>query len=80
LASIDSTPFGFFFGDKDTTCPNAVTQQTKDLMGDMVQAYHIYPGLDHGSQIMYNTDQYVQDILNFLAPTANDHPLELVLQ
>ena len=26
LTVIDSTPFGFFFGDRDTTCPNAVTQ------------------------------------------------------
>ena len=80
LTLIDSTPFGFFFGDRDTTCPNAVTQQTKDQMGDIVQAYHIYADLDHGSQIMYNTDEYVQDILDFLKPTANDAPLSLMLQ
>ena len=80
LSLIDSTPFGFFFGDKDTECPNTVTQQTKDQMGDMVQAYHIYPGLDHGSMIAYNTDEYVQHILDFLKPTANDAPLSLMLQ
>jgi len=80
LSLIDSTPFGFFFGDKDVTCPNSVTQQTKDQMGDVVQAYKVYEGLDHGTLISYSTPEFVQDMIDFLAPKDNDPALELIIQ
>lgn len=78
---IDSTPFGFFFGDQDTECPNSQTQTTREEMGDnVVQAYKIYEGLDHGSMISYNTEEFVNDVLDFLKPNANDAPLDYILQ
>jgi len=49
-------------------------------MGDVVQAYKIYEGLGHGDMISYNTEEFVQDILDFLAPSANDPELSLIIQ
>jgi len=36
----------------------------------MVQAFKVYPGLDHTFMIMYNTEEFVQDILEFFAPDS----------
>lgn len=63
------TPFGFFFGDKDVTCENKYAEAARTEMGDTVQAYHAYEGLDHTTMIFFNTDEFVQDILTFLKPS-----------
>ena len=80
LTLIDSTPFGFFFGANDTECPVATTEQTKETMGSVVQAFHMYEGLGHGDVISYNTPEFNQDIQSFLAPSEGDPSLELVIQ
>jgi hypothetical protein len=35
-------------------------------MNGAVQAFQIYEEMSHGDLISYNTEQYVQDILDFL--------------
>ena len=63
------TPFGFFMGELDTTCPSKQNEDAMAAMGDGVGFAKYYEGVDHTLFILVNTDEYVNDILTFLAPT-----------
>ena len=66
---INATPFGLFFGENDTTCPRWAADDVKETMGDMMQAFKVYEGLDHTTVIMFNTEAFVQDMKDFFAPS-----------
>jgi len=68
LTAINATPFGLFFGENDDQCPRSTVDQVKEDLGDMVKAFKVYPELDHTFMIMYNTEEFKQDILDFFAP------------
>ena len=81
LTKINATPFGMFFGENDTTCPRSSADKVKEDLGDMMKAFKVYPGLDHTLVILYNTDAFVQDILDFFAPDeSGDSDLSILLQ
>jgi len=81
LTLINATPFGMFLGEDDTICPRSVADQVKEDLGDMVKAFKVYPGLDHNHMIMYNTEEFVQDMIDFFAPDApGDSDLSILIQ
>lgn len=61
-----------FMGELDTTCPLAQNEITKAEIGDMIKFWKYYKGVDHGGFIMVNTDEYINDLLEFLKPEVTN--------
>ena len=77
LSVIKTIPIGFFIGADETTCLIPQSEKNRDALGDMCQAYKLYPGETHGSMLIKNSDEFYNDIFDFLTTTS---PSETFLQ
>ena len=72
MSLFTETPFAFFYGANDTTCSVAQTAITVGEMGNSVQVNKMYEGIGHGDFIAYDTEEFVQDVLDFLKPAQSN--------
>lgn len=47
LRNIKKVPIGMYVGGSDVTCKPEEAEKTRDLIGEMVKDFHIYPGVSH---------------------------------
>jgi len=71
LRNIKKVPVGMYVGGNDITCLPEEAEKTRDLIGDMVKDFVIYPGVAHEDFATKTDKEFADRIAAMLGTTSN---------